>query len=124
LIRIDGDLECFSESVLARVGYVEESILILVFLINATHERGGGWQDLINEDEDGLLWGELDALADYVDELAYCQVGWDEVLLLIDGRDVRFLNLLADDWNTVGVLLSNALGLCPSLLEDVLVLEL
>lgn len=81
-------------------------ILILVFLVNAAHERGGRWQDLINEDEDGLLGGELDALADYVDELADGEVGGDEVLLLVDGRDVGFLDLLADHWDTVGVLLA------------------
>ena len=49
-------------------------VLILVLLVNAAHEHGGGWQDLVDEDEDGLLGGELDALADYVDELTYGQI--------------------------------------------------
>jgi len=58
-----------AKGVLAGIGDVQETILILVFLIDRAHQRSGRWQDLIDEDEDGLLGGELDALADYVDEL-------------------------------------------------------
>jgi len=119
-----------------------------VLLVNRRHECSGRREDLIDEDEDGLLGRKLDALADHVDELAHGQVGRDQVLLLIDGRDVRLLNLLADDLNgreasvmvfrrcdgckarivthrdAVGVLLPDALGLGLALLERVLVLEL
>jgi hypothetical protein len=35
--------------------------------------RGDG---VVDEDEDGLLWVELHALADHVDELSYSKVGW------------------------------------------------
>jgi hypothetical protein len=69
----------------------------LVFLVDGAHERRGRWQHLIDEDEDGLLGAQLDALADHVDELAHGEIGGDEVLLLVDGRDVRLLDLLADD---------------------------
>lgn len=75
---------------------IQETILVLVFFVNAAHERGGGWQDLIDEDEDGLLGRELDALADHVDELTDGEIGRDEVFLLVDGRDIRLLNLLAN----------------------------
>lgn len=75
---------------------IQETILVLVFFVNAAHERGGGWQDLVDEDEDGLLGRELDALADHVDELTDGEIGRDEVLLLVDGRDIRLLNLLAN----------------------------
>lgn len=68
-----------------------------MFLVDAGHKRGGWWQDLVHEDEDGLLRGELDALADDVDKLADGEIGWDEILLLVDGGDLRLLNLLADD---------------------------
>ena len=67
-----------------------------MFLVNAAHERGSGRQDLINEDEDGLLRAELDALADHVDELSNGQVCGDKVLLLVDGGDVGFFDLFAD----------------------------
>lgn len=76
---------------------VQEAVLVLVLLVDGGHQRGGRRQDLIDEDEDGLLGRELDALADHVDELADGEVGWDQVLLLVDGRDVRLLHLLADD---------------------------
>lgn len=75
---------------------IQETILVLVFFVNAAHERGGGWQDLVDEDEDGLLGRQLDALADHVDELTDGEIGRDEVLLLVDGRDIRLLNLLAN----------------------------
>lgn len=76
---------------------VQEAILILVLLIYRAHESGGRRQDLINEDEDGLLRRQLDALADHVDELSDGQVGGYQVLLLVDGRDIRLLDLLADN---------------------------
>jgi hypothetical protein len=67
---------------------VQEAVLILVLLIDAAHERSGGWQDLIDEDEDSLLRAELDALANNVHELPNGEVGWYEILLLVDGGDV------------------------------------
>ena len=112
-----------AESVLTRVGDVEEPIFILVLLIDAAHEGSSRGKDLVDKDEDGLLGGELDSLADNVDELAYGQVGWDQIFLLIDGSDITLLDLLADHRNTVGVFLTDALGLSLSLLEGVLVLE-
>ena len=75
---------------------VQETILILMFFIDAAHECRGWWQDLIDEDEDGFLRRQLNPLANHVDELADGQVGRDQVLLLVDGRDVRLLDLLAD----------------------------
>lgn len=80
---------------------VQEAILILVLLVDAAHEGGSGRKDLIDEDEDSLLGGKLDALADHVDELANREIGRDEVLLLVDGGDVRLLDFLADDLSRV-----------------------
>ena len=68
----------------------------MLFVYRA-HERSCGRQDLIDEDEDGLLGRQLDALADNVDELADSKVGRNQVFLLIDGRDVRLLDLLANN---------------------------
>lgn len=45
-----------------------------MFLIDSTHEGGRRGQDLINEDEDCLLRGELDPLPDNVYELAYGEI--------------------------------------------------
>lgn len=45
-----------------------------MFIVDRAHERRSGREDLIDEDEDGLLGGKLNALTDHVDELADCQV--------------------------------------------------
>lgn len=81
-----------------------------MLLINATHESGCWWQDLVDEDEDGLFWAKLDPLSNNVDELADGEICWYKVLLLVDSRYVRFLCLLADYWDSVGILLTNTLG--------------
>lgn len=79
----------------------------LVLLVDGAHQSRSWWQNLIDEDEDGLLWRELDALANDIDELANCEVCWYEILLLVDSSDVRLLNLLADDWDAIVVFLTN-----------------
>lgn len=68
-----------------------------MLLVDGAHESGSWWEDLVDEDEDCLLWAELDALADHVDELANCEVGRNEVLLLVDRRNVGLFHLLAND---------------------------
>jgi hypothetical protein len=79
-----------------------------VLLVNAAHQCRGRWQDFINENEDGLLWGELYALADYIDELAHREIGGDKIFLLVDSSDIRFFDLLADDGNAVGIFLPDS----------------
>jgi len=71
-----------------------------VLLIDGTHQGCGRWQNLIDEDEDSLLWGKLDPLADDIDELSDRKVCWDQVLLFIDGCDIRLLYLLTDNLDT------------------------
>lgn len=68
-----------------------------MLLIDGAHERSSGRQHLIDENEDGLLGRKLDALADDVDELANCEVGRHQVLLLVDSGDFGLLYLFADD---------------------------
>ena len=79
-----------------------------MLLVDGAHEGGRRREDLIHEDEDGLLWRQFDAFADYVDELANGEIGRDKVLLLIDGSNVRLLDLLADDGDAVLVPLQRA----------------
>jgi len=76
---------------------VQESILVLVLVVDTAHKRSSRRQDLIDEDEDGLLWAELDSLANNIDELTNCQIGGDEVLLLVDCCNVGLLDFLTDD---------------------------
>lgn len=75
-----------------------------MLFVDGGHQRGCWWEDLVDEDEDGLVGGQLDALADDVDELADCQVCWYEVLLLVDGSDVTLLDLFADNLEENSVL--------------------
>ena len=76
---------------------IEEAVFILVLFVDTAHKCSRWGQDLIDEDEDSLLRGELDALADHVDELADGEIGWNEVLLLVDSSDIRLLDLFADN---------------------------
>ena len=59
-----------------------------VFLVDGAHEGSSRWQDLVNEDEDGLFGRELDALANNVDKLTNGKVCGDQVFLLVDGGNV------------------------------------
>jgi hypothetical protein len=112
-----------------------------VLLIDGAHQSCRRGKDLIYEDEDGLLWRELNTFANNIHKLSDGQVGWHKVFLLVDGRDVRLLNLLANNLgmvlaelesrsiratyrNAIGVFLTDAIGLGLTLLEGVLVLEL
>jgi hypothetical protein len=67
---------------------VQKSVLILVLIIDAAHQSGCRRQNLVDEDEDGLLGAELDTLANDIYELTDSQIGGDEVLLLVDSSDV------------------------------------
>lgn len=111
------------KGILARVSYVEKPILILVLLIDRTHQSCSWWENLIDEDEDCLFWRKLDTFADDVYKLAYSEVCWYEVFLLVDSRDVRLFNLLTDDWNPICIFLTNTLSFSLALLEGVLVLK-
>ena len=42
----------------------------LVLVVDRTHQLRRWWKDLVDEDEDGLLWCELNPFPDYVHELA------------------------------------------------------
>ena len=71
-----------------------------VLLVNGAHERSCRWQDLIDEDKDGFLGRELDALADNIDKLTDSEIGGYQVFFLVDSSNVRFLNLLANHLHT------------------------
>ena len=68
-----------------------------MFIIDGTHKCSRGRQHLIDKDKDCLFGGKLDPFADYVAELADCQVRRDEVFFLVDNRYIRFRDLFADN---------------------------
>ena len=45
-----------------------------MFLIDGAHEGSGWRKDFVDEDEDSLLWRELDTFPDYVDELSHSEI--------------------------------------------------
>lgn len=55
-----------------------------MLLVDGRHQGRCRGENLVDKDEDGLLRGELDALADHVDKLTNSQVRGDEVLFLVD----------------------------------------
>jgi len=115
---------CGTKGILARVGDVQKPILVFVLLVNAAHKSSGRRQNLIDEDEDGLLRRKLNSLANDIDKLANRQVGRNQILFLIDGSDVTLFDLFANDRNAIGILLSDALSFSLALLERMLVLKL
>lgn len=68
-----------------------------MLFVDAAHDGSCRGKHLIHEDEDGLLRRKLDTLADHIDELADCEVCRHQILLLVDGCDVRLLNLFANN---------------------------
>lgn len=67
---------------------VQESVLVFVFLVDGAHQGGGGREDLVHEDEDGFFGGKLDAFTDDVDKLSDCEIGGDQIFLLVDGGNI------------------------------------
>lgn len=67
-----------------------------MLFVDTAHESGRRRQNLVDKDKDRLLGGQLNPLTDHVDELPNGKVGRDKILLLVDGSDVRFLDLFAD----------------------------
>ena len=45
-----------------------------MLLIDGAHKSCGRWEDLVHENEDGLLRRELDSLSDNVDKLPHGQI--------------------------------------------------
>lgn len=68
-----------------------------MFFVDAAHEGGSRWNDLLHINEDRLLGRKLYALPNNIDKLANGEIGWNKVLLLVDRGDIRFLDLLADN---------------------------
>ena len=74
-------------------------ILVLVLFVDTAHESGCGRENFIDKDKDSFLGRKLNSLADDVDKLSYGKVGGNEVLLLVDSRNVALLDLFANDLN-------------------------
>lgn len=67
---------------------------------------------MINKDKDGLFRVELDPLSNDIDELSNCEIGWYEVLFLVNGGDIALVDLFANHWDTIWILVSYTIGFC------------
>ena len=76
---------------------VQKSVFVLVLVVDTAHQSRRGGKHLIDKDENGLLWRQLDALANNIYELADCKICRNQILLLVDGGDVGLFDLFADN---------------------------
>lgn len=112
-----------TERVLARIGNVEEAVLVLEVRVDLAHGGGRLRDGLVDEQENGLLRWELDAFADDPHELRYRDVVGHEELALVDLGDLRVGDALDHHRDAVWVLGADLLSLAFALLQVVLFAE-
>jgi hypothetical protein len=95
----------------ATVLNVQETIFVLLFLVDRGHERCIGRNVIVAKQKQSLFGGQLDSLTDHVVELTDRQVGRYQILLLIDIGNVGPVGFFTNHGDAVGVLGTNALGL-------------
>lgn len=66
----------------------------MMFLVNGAHGGGGGGNRVVDEEEEGFLRAEVDSLPDEEVKLPHSQVGWDQVLLLVQVPNLRLGSFL------------------------------
>jgi len=91
------DFELATESTLSTVYNVEETIVVLVLHVGLRHLGTLNTESAVDVDEDALGGVDLDSLADDIHKLSDCQIGWYQVLLLVNVGDVTVGGLLAND---------------------------
>ena len=104
-----------TETGLARVHNVQESVLITMLAVDGTEERTGSRQGAIDVDEEGLVVAELDALSDQSQELGNRQVTRDQVLVLVNVGDVAGGSALDNHGDLVGMVFGDFFELFDAL---------
>ncbi|GMR40247.1 hypothetical protein PMAYCL1PPCAC_10442, partial [Pristionchus mayeri] len=69
---------------LLGVGHVEEEIFLVMILVELSHRGHRLRNDVVDEEEEGVLGTEIDSLSDEEVELSNCGVSRDEILLLVE----------------------------------------
>jgi len=109
---------------LIAVGNVEEEIFFMVFLVKRAHGSAGRRNDVVDEEEKGVLGSKMNPLSNEEIKLSDGQVGWDQIFLFVQVADSCFGSLFHDHRDSVRVLLSDFLPLGPSLFEGMLLFVL
>lgn len=96
----------------------------MVLLVKAAHGGRGRGDDVVDEEEEGVLRPQADPLSDQEVELADSQVRGHQVLLLVQLGDPGFGCAFHDDGDAIRILPPDLFPLGPSLLEGMLFLVL
>jgi len=115
-----------SINIFFRVRNVEEVVFFMMFLIERAHCGWCWWDHIVNEEEQCIFWAQINSFANEEVELAYRQVGWNQILFLVQVTDACFWGLLYNHRHTIWIFPSDFVTFSPSLLKWALlfVLEL
>ena len=89
-----------------------------MLLVNGRHQSRRRRKRVVDKDENRLFSAQFNALSNDVHELPDGEIGGDEVLLLIQRRNVRLFRALDDDRDSVAVLAANARRLSRAFVCD------
>lgn len=95
-----------------------------MLFVNSTHKCSSWRKNIIHKDENGLFRRQLDSFANHIDKLTYREIRRNEILFLVNRRDIRFVYLFANYWDSLSVFVADSICLSFAGLKRVLVLEL
>uniref|UniRef100_A0A0V0H8P0 Putative ovule protein n=1 Tax=Solanum chacoense TaxID=4108 RepID=A0A0V0H8P0_SOLCH len=81
------------ECVFSAVGNIEETIIILLLIVDCRHDCPCWRQHIVNKYEYCLFCTQFDSFTNDIDKLPNCQVSWHKILFLIDIRNITFFSL-------------------------------
>ena len=102
-------VHALSEGGLSAILNVQEAIFVLLLFVHRAHQRCVGWDRIGTKQEQSLLGSQFDAFSNDIVKLPHSQVGWYQVFLFVNVRNVRPIGLFANDGDAVGILGANAL---------------
>jgi hypothetical protein len=103
--------------VLKRLSQQFSMVSCFAFLIQRPHGGGGRRDDVVDKEEESVLWSETDPLPDEEVELPHSEIGGNQVLFLIQIPNTSFGRFLYNDGDSVWVFPADLLSLSPPLLE-------
>lgn len=59
---------------LVTVGYIQEEVFIMMFLVQSSHCCRGWWNDIIYKEEESVFWPQVNSFPDEKVELSNCQI--------------------------------------------------
>jgi hypothetical protein len=87
---------------------VQESVFILLFLIDSRHESRIGRNRIGTKEKESLFRCQFDAFTNHIVELTHGQIRRYQIFLLVNIRNIRSIRFLANNRYSIGVLGTNA----------------